>query len=95
MSGRRDLETKLAIFDAHSRDALSYLVKWMVEHPDALVTMARGRLVEGHYRYRDRLMYEYGDDELVAQAAQELADAINYVMLLQSRVPADDSTHDA
>jgi hypothetical protein len=86
------LDAKLADFDRHADGAVRYLAAWLDEHAAALITMARGRLVEGHYRYRDRLMYEYSNDELLAEAAQELADAINYVALRQTRELAGDST---
>lgn len=53
--------------------------------PDELIAIARGRHAWGHYRYGDGLMYEYDQDELVANAAEELADAINYLALMLRR----------
>lgn len=46
---------------------------------------AKGRHAWGSVRYGDKLMYEYGDDELRANALEELADAINYLMVLGQR----------
>ena len=75
----RPLESKLADFDRHADLAVSYLVAFIEEDREPLIHQARGRLVEGHWRYRDRLMYELGTDELLAETSQEIADAINYL----------------
>lgn len=72
------LDAKLAVFDEHAREAVLDLVDWMLEHTDDLVAVARGRHVEGHYRYGNRNFLEWSDGELEAQTAQELADAIVY-----------------
>lgn len=74
----RDLDTKLADFDRHADLAVTVLIHWLEEHREYLIAGARGRLIWGHYRFRDTLMYEYGVDELRANAAEELFDAINY-----------------
>jgi hypothetical protein len=47
--------------------------------------MARGRHAEGHYRFGDSLMFEYGQEQLVAEAAQEIADAVCYLSLMLRR----------
>lgn len=80
-----DLSRKLAAFDANANTAVDYLIDWLQRDRDALIAQAKGRLVEGHYRYGDRLMYEYTQDQLLAETSQELADAINYITLWQQR----------
>jgi len=80
----RDLERKLYEFDSVAHQAVDQLIEWIARDRDELIVMAAGRLVEGHYRYRDRLMYEYDADTLKAEAAQEVADAINYLARRQS-----------
>jgi hypothetical protein len=78
---------KLAAHDEYAKAALRYLIDWLRDDPDTLLAMARGRHAEGHYRYGDTLMFEYGQDELVAEAAQEVADAICYLALMLQRKP--------
>lgn len=73
-----DLDSKLADFDRHADLAVTFLIGWLEEHREYLISGARGRLIWGHYRFRDSLMYEYGPDELRANAAEEIFDAINY-----------------
>lgn len=75
----RPLEDKLADFDRHADLAVSYLVAFIEEYREALIHQARGRLVEGHFRYGDRLLYELTPAELLAETSQEVADAINYL----------------
>jgi hypothetical protein len=72
---------KLEAHDEYAKLALRYLIDWLRDDPEPLLAMARGRHAEGHYRYGDTLMFEYGQDELVAEAAQEVADAICYLAL--------------
>ena len=72
------LESKLADFDRNARPAARWLALFIEEYEDALIHAARGRLVEGHFRYGDRLMYELSREELAAEIVQELADGINY-----------------
>lgn len=79
------LQAKLDAFDSHSQAAFDELLEWLHRDRDALIAAAKGRLVEGHYRYGDRLMYEYSQDELKAEACQEVADAINYTHLRVQR----------
>lgn len=73
------MDAKLAVFDEHAADAVAFLIDWLGDHGTDLVAVARGRHVEGHYRYGDRNFLEWDDDELLAQAAQELGDAIVYI----------------
>lgn len=75
---RRALDAKLAVFDAQAERAVDELVAWLTDRRADLVALARGRHVEGHYRYGDANFLEWGDGELLAQTAQELADAIVY-----------------
>ena len=75
----RPLEEKLADFDRHADAAVGFLLAFIEEYQEPLIHQARGRLVEGHFRYRDRLLFELTPDELVAETSQEIADAINYL----------------
>lgn len=75
------IEQKLAELDPHRHAAVRHLIEWLLTEPEGLIAMARGRHAEGHYRYGDTVMYEYDQRTLDAEAAQELADAINYVAL--------------
>lgn len=82
MSGSRrdqDLRAKLDVFDKNSREAACYVVSWLAEHSDDLIAVARGRHVMGHYRFQERGLFEYDVDGLLAEAAEELADAIVYI----------------
>jgi hypothetical protein len=76
---------KLLAHDEYAKSAVRYLIDWLRDDPEPLLAMARGRHAEGHYRHRDALMYEYSQDELTAEAAQELADGINYMALFLRR----------
>ena len=73
--------SKLAAHDEFAKAAVRYLIDWLRDDPEPLLAMARGRHAEGHYRYGDSLMFEYGQEELAAEAAQEVADAICYLSL--------------
>jgi hypothetical protein len=73
------LESKIADFDRQADAAVTWLIAFLDEYREPLVHAARGRLVEGHFRYGDRLMYELDRDQLAAETVQELADAINYI----------------
>lgn len=75
------LDAKLRIHEEWAPTAVRYLIDWLRDHPDDLIALARGRHVWGHYRYGDRNYAEYDQDRLVAEAAEELADAINYIAL--------------
>lgn len=87
------LTEKLASFDEHAEAAVDELLAWIRRDRAALIAAARGRLVEGHYRYGDKLMYEYGVDELKAEASQEVADAINYLHLRVERTATRGDGH--
>lgn len=84
-SGVRCVERKLDAHDEFAAGAVKYLIDWLQDEPEPLLAMARGRHAEGHYRYGDTLMFEYSQEELKAEAAQEIADAICYVSLLLRR----------
>ena len=73
-----DLDAKLRIFDDYASVAVDSLIEWLTWHRDDLIALARGRHVEGHYRYGDANFLEWNDGELLANTAQELADAIVY-----------------
>jgi len=81
-ASRRD---KLATHDVWARRALATIEDWLVNEPDVFLAMAKGRHAEGSLRFGDRLMYEHDQDTLLAEAAQELADAINYIALWKQR----------
>jgi hypothetical protein len=74
----RTLPSKLAEWDANADEAFEDLLRWIVSQRNELLAVARGRHVWGHYRYADRNYYEYDVDRLVSEAAEEIADAINY-----------------
>jgi hypothetical protein len=80
-SDSRGAVAKLEAHDEYAKAAVRYLIDWMREEPETLLAMARGRHAEGHYRFGDSVMYEYDQATLLAEAAQELADAINYIAL--------------
>lgn len=81
---RRPIE-KIEELDPFRLAAVRYLIDWLRDDPEGLVAIARGRHAEGHYRYGDSVMYEYDQRTLEAEAAQELADGINYIALRLSR----------
>lgn len=72
------LEQKLHDFDVHAPAAVSWLIAFLTEYEDALIHLARGRQVSGHFLYGDKLMYEFDRPRLAAEIAEELADAIVY-----------------
>jgi hypothetical protein len=76
---------KLEAHDEYARSAVRYLIDWLRDDPEPLLAMARGRHAEGHYRYGDTLMFEHSQETLVAEAAQELADAVCYLALMLKR----------
>lgn len=73
-----ELTAKLEVFDEFADEAVRNLVVWLLASRRELVALARGRHVDGHYRYGDRNFLEWDDGELRAETAQELADAIVY-----------------
>ena len=76
---------KLADHDEYAKAAVRYMIDWLRDEPEPLLAMARGRHAEGHYRYGDTLMFELTQNDLQAEAAQELADAVCYLSLLLRR----------
>ena len=76
---------KLAIHDEYSGAALYALIDFMENEPALICAAAKGRHAEGSLRFGDTLMYEYDDATLRAEALQELADAVNYFVVLLSR----------
>ena len=76
---------KLVTHDKYAEDALDALRDLMEDEPALIIAAAKGRHAEGSLRYGDRLMYEYDDATLRAEALQELADAVNYYVVLLSR----------
>lgn len=72
------LDAKLELFDRHAPQAVAELIEWLQASADDLIAVARGRHVTGHYRYRDRGVFDKSIDDLRAEAAEELADAIVY-----------------
>jgi hypothetical protein len=72
------LAAKLDVFDEFADQAVRDLVVWLLASRRELVALARGRHIDGHYRYGDRNLTEWDDDVLRAETAQELADAIVY-----------------
>jgi hypothetical protein len=76
---------KLETHEEWAPAAIRYLIDWLRDDPEPLLAMARGRHAEGHYRYGDTVMYEYDQPTLLAEAAQELADAVNYIALMLQR----------
>lgn len=77
---------KLRLHDLFANHALSSLVDWIGVEPEVIIATARGRHAWGSIRYGDRLMYEYSNDELRANALEELADAVNYLTVLEQRL---------
>ena len=75
------LDAKLADFDEYADDAVAFLIRWLGEHGDDLIALARGRRVWGHYMYENKNFIEYNEPRLLAEASEELADAINYIAL--------------
>lgn len=75
------VQRKLEQHDEFAQAAINHLIEWLQNEPEPLLAMARGRHAEGHYRYGDKLMFEYTQAELDAEAAQEIADAICYLSL--------------
>ena len=80
----RSVRAKLEEFDRHAEAAVDDLIRLLQQDREQLIVYARGKLVWGHYRYRDRLMYEYGQEQLLAEAVEELGDAINYLARRQT-----------
>lgn len=73
------LDAKLAAHEEWAPTAVRFLIDWLRDDGSDLIAVARGRHVTGHYRYADANYLEYDADRLLAEAAEELADAINYI----------------
>lgn len=73
-----DINRKIADFDRNAVDAVGWLKMFLDEYEDALIHLARGRQVAGHFLFGDKLMYEFDRQRLTAEIAEELADAIVY-----------------
>lgn len=80
-----EVERKLRELDPYRTQAVDWIGDWLGGDWTGLIAVARGRHAEGHYRYGDSVMYEYNQQTLIAEAAQEIADAINYIALMLSR----------
>lgn len=72
------LTGKLASIDRRDAQTKVFLAAFIDEYWDELLLMAKGRLVRGHFEYGDRNYKEWGPERLLAELAEELADAINY-----------------
>lgn len=79
------LGAKLKQHAEWASSAVEMIIAWLQTHPEELITLARGRHVYGHYRYGDRNFAEYDQDRLIAEAAEEIADCINYLALYLHR----------
>ena len=91
VSVSEDLDAKLEIFDAHARQALDYIAGWMLEHPEEIIAVARGRHVTGHYLYGNRNFLEWDNDRLQAETLAELADAVVYESRRLHRLGSNDT----
>lgn len=58
--------------------AFIWLERFMQAYRPELIAMARGRFAEGVLRYPDGPLYRKTEPELVADVAQEIADALVY-----------------
>lgn len=85
------LSRKLEQHEQYAARAVQYLIDWLSADGYELEALARGRHVTGHYLYGDTLMYEYDARRLKAEAAEELADAVNYIALMLRRADSDDA----
>ena len=77
-TGEFDLDSKLVLFDAFALGAVDDIIVWLTDHPEDLIAVARGRHVVGHYRFQEEGLFEYDEKHLLAEMAEELADAIVY-----------------
>ena len=84
VEGSRRID-KLDTHSLRAQPAVDALVEWLRQEPELVIAAARGRHAEGSVRFGDTLMYEYDDATLRAEALQELADAVNYFVVLLSR----------
>lgn len=82
MYGPPDLDTKLATFDEHARDAAGFVVKWLAEHSDDFIAVARGRHVTGHLLFGNANFAEWDENRLRKEICEEISDAIVYATRL-------------
>ena len=72
------LRAKLYDVDRHQEKTRTFLHSFLADHWDELVTLAKGRLVTGHFVWGDKNFKEWDANRLLKECAEELADAINY-----------------
>jgi hypothetical protein len=76
------LAEKLLTFEAGADLAYGWLLSYLYDHEvrSRLIDLARRRHIEGHSRYGDGGLYEYGRERLVDEIDEELADAVVYAL---------------
>lgn len=72
------LAGKLSAVDRRGEQTKTFLLAFIDEYWDELTLMAKGRLVRGHFEFEDRNYKEWSAERLLAELAEEIADAINY-----------------
>lgn len=72
------LTDKLAAVDRHGEKTRTFLHAFLDDYWDELALMAKGRLVRGHFQWADANYLEWDANRLLAELAEEIADAINY-----------------
>lgn len=77
---------KLRLHQEQAPQAVRDIIDWLRDEPELIAAAALGRHAEGSIRFGDRLMYELTPDELEAEALQELADAVNYLMVRRQKL---------
>lgn len=77
---------KLERHKAEAPQAIRDLVDWLIQEPELIAACSLGRHAEGSIRFRDKLMYELTPDELEAEALQELADAVCYLVVRRQKL---------
>lgn len=83
------MAAKLDTHDLYSDEAFDHLLEWLKRDRNALIAMARGRHVWGHYRYGDTRFFELDEYQLKAEASEEIADCINYIVRYLQLVSLD------
>ena len=73
------LQQKMESLHPHTEAAVDHLIEWLTRDKHALIQLAKGRHIHGHYLYEDKFLYEYTPSRLRAEASEELADAIVYI----------------
>ena len=72
------LQRKLDELDANAEKAFTFLEAFLHTERDYLLQLAKGRMVRGHYEWDDKNLKEWGPQRLLAELAEELADAVVY-----------------